>query len=343
MIRYLFVSFFFFCVTSVAVGQPTSDSLKSKYIEQFDDKFFIWPVVKKRSLSFDVNTRDAGSEKINYKPNSSFSAGLGMYLFEIGAELTFSIPVSEKNLSTYGSTETREFHANFLGNGWGMDIFRQKYDGFYFPVQSGSNTPDVIVKRPDIKLTNTGINGIYVFDKKRFSLKSAYNYSERQTKSAGSFILTGNLNTFRLTADSVILGNQAGSSSPGSGFELMRYTTLSLAGGYTYTLVYRSFFLNGALSIGPAYNWILYSRPGENDRYDAAVNTFNDIRVAIGYNSDRFFGGMSLVAQSRNIRFENVKFSNTNTIAKLLIGYRFREVGLLKKRAKDYIPGKGSK
>ncbi len=90
------------------------------------------------------------------------------------------------------------------------------------------------------------------------------------------------------------------------------------------------------------HNWILYSRPGENDRYDAAVNTFNDIRVAIGYNSDRFFGGMSLVAQSRSIRFENVKFSNTNTIAKLLIGYRFREVGLLKKRAKDYIPGKGS-
>jgi len=343
MIRYIFVLLIFSGVTSGAAGRHDSDTTRNQYIEQFHDKFFIWPVVKKRSLSFDIGTRDPGSQKINYKPNSLFSAGLGIYLFEISAEITFSIPVSEKNLSTYGSTEARDFHANFLGNGWGMDVFRQKYSGFYFPLRSGSGLPDVIVKRPDIKLTNTGVNGIYVFDKKRFSLKSAYNYSERQIKSDGSFILTGNLNTFRLNADSVILSKPTGSPSAGSDFQLMRYTTLSVAGGYTYTLVYHSFFLNGALSIGPAYNWILYSRPGENDRYDAAVNTFNDIRVAIGYNSDRFFGGMSLVTQSRNIRFENIKFANTNTIAKLLIGYRFREVGVLKKRAKDYIPRKGSR
>jgi hypothetical protein len=338
MIRYLFVSLLVLCVMKVAVGQHAVDSTKSRYIEQFSDKFFIWPVFKKRSLSFEISNRDQGSEKVNYKPNSSFSAGLGIYLFEVGAEITFSIPVSDKNQDTYGSTETREFHANLIGKGWGMDVFRQKYNGFYFPDRSGSSSA-TIIKRPDIELTNTGINGIYVFDKKRFSLKSAYNYSERQIKSGGSFIITGNLNTFRLTADSVILTQQSNQPTSTSDFELMRYTTLSVAGGYTYTLVYRSFFLNGALSIGPAHNWILHTRPGEQEQYDIAVNTFSDIRVALGYNSDRFFGGMSLVAQSRNIRFDNIKFSNTNTIAKLLIGYRFKEAGILKKRAKDYIPG----
>jgi hypothetical protein len=337
MIRYLFALFLIFCVTEVSVGQHAADSTKSKYIEQFHDKFFIWPVIKERSLSFDIKSRDPGSEKINYKPNNSFSMGLGVYLFEIGAEITFAVPINEKNVSTYGSTEAREFNANFLGNGWGMDVFRQKYRGFYFPVRSGSS-PDTFVKRPDIELANTGINGIYVFDRKRFSLKSAYNYSERQIKSGGSFIITGNLNTLRLEADSVILSQQSNQPKASSDFQLMRYTTLSVAGGYTYTLVYRSFFLNGALSIGPAHNWILYSRPGEQEQYDIALNTFSDIRVALGYNSDRFFGGMSLVSQSRNIRFENIQFASTNTIAKLLIGYRFREVGILKKRAKDYIP-----
>jgi hypothetical protein len=96
--------------------------------------------------------------------------------------------------------------------------------------------------------------------------------------------------------------------------------------------------MNGAFSVGPAHNWILYSEPGGKDNYDVAVNTFTDIRFSVGYNGTHFFGGMSLVAQSRNIRFDDIRFANTNTYAKLLIGYRFNEVGILKKRAKDYIP-----
>lgn len=334
MIRYLLVWIVLLSVAKVALGQHTPDSTKSKFIEQFSDKFFIWPVIKKRSLSFDITNRSA-RQTVNYKPNNSFSLGLGIYLFEIGAEITFAVPIDERSQSTYGNTDAREFHANFLGHGWGLDVFRQKYTGFYFPVRSLS-APDIFIKRPDIELTNTGINGIYVFDQKRFSLKSAYNYSERQIKSGGSFIITGNLNSFRLHADSVVSSQQTSSSS---GIQMMRYTTLSIAGGYTYTLVYRSFFLNGALSIGPAHNWVLYSRPGEKDHYDIAINTFNDIRVSLGYNSDRFFGGMSLVAQSRAIRFEDIQLSNTNTTVKLLVGYRFNEVGVLTKKARDYIPG----
>lgn len=336
MIRYFFVLLLFLLVTQATVGQHLTDSTQSEYIQKFPDKFFIWPLFKKRSLSYDI--RNGDSDKIKYKPNNSFSLGLGVYLFEIAAEISFTLPINEKNRSTYGSTDSRDIHANFIGNNWGVDVFRQRYNGFYFTDPSGSSTSNII-KRPDIELTNTGVNGIYAFNKEKFSLKSAYNYSERQLKSGGSIIVTGNLNTFRLSADSVILTKTSSSPNKGSDLLLMRYTTISVAGGYTYTLVYRSFFLNGALSVGPAHNWILYSRPGGKEYYDVAVNTYSDIRVAIGYNSDRIFGGMSLVTQSRYIRFDDIRFANTNTFVKLMIGYRFTEVGVLKKRAKDYIPG----
>lgn len=336
MIRCFFVLLLFLLVTQATVGQHASDSTRSEYIQKFPDKFFIWPLFKKRSLSFDI--RNGENEKIKYKPNSPFSLGLGVYLFEVTAEISFALPINEKSQSAYGSTNAREFHANFIGNNWGVDIFRQKYGGFYFNDPSGSPSNNV-VKRPDIDLTNTGVNGIYAFNKKKFSLKSAYNYSERQVKSGGSILVSGNLNTFRLSADSAILTKTSSSPNKGSDLLLMRYTTMSVAGGYTYTLVYRSFFLNGALSVGPAHNWILYSRPGGKEYYDVAVNTYSDIRVAIGYNSDRIFGGMSLVTQSRYIRFDEIRFANTNTFVKLMVGYRFNEVGILKKRAKDYIPG----
>jgi len=336
MIRKVFALLLFLLVTKATVGQQSADSTKNLYIEQFSDKFFVWPLFKKRSLSFDV--REGNNEKIKYRPNNSFSLGLGVYLFEVSAEISFALPINERSQSTFGSTDAREFHANFLGNNWGVDVFRQKYNGFYFTDPAGS-APDVIIKRPDIELTNTGINGIYAFNKDKFSLKSAYNYSERQVKSGGSFLVSGNLNTFRLFADSVINTKQSGQQSSGSELLLMRYTTLSIAGGYTYTLVYKSFFLNGGLSMGPAHNWILYSKPGGEEYYDIAINTYVDSRVALGYNSNRFFGGMSLVAQSRNIRFDDIRFSNTNTFVKIIVGYRFNEVGILKKKAKDYIPG----
>lgn len=309
--------------------------MRSEYVQKFPDKFFIWPHFKKRSLSFDI--RDGNNDKINYKPNNSFSLGFGVYLFEIAAEISFAMPINDKSESAYGSTDAREFHANFLGNNWGVDVFRQKYSGFYF-ADPARPTSGIVIKRPDIDLTNTGVNGIYAFNKKNFSLRAAYNYSERQLKSAGSIIVTGNLNTFRLSADSVILTRQYDPQAVNADLLLMRYTTLSVAGGYTYTLVYRSFFLNGAMSLGPAHNWIAYSRPGGKENYDVAVNTYSDIRFSLGYNSDRIFGGMSLVTQSRYIRFDDIRFANTNTFVKLMIGYRFNEFGVLKKRAKDYIP-----
>ncbi len=317
------------------MAQHEADSTRNDFIQQFPDHFFVWPFFKKRSLSFDM--RNGNSEKINYKPNNSFSLGVGVYLFEITAEISFTMPINDKSRGIHGSTDAREFHANFVGNNWGVDLFRQKYSGFYFaePVRSSLGK---IIKRPDIDLTNTGVNGIHAFNRKNFSLRAAYNYSERQMKSAGSIIVTGNLNTFKLTADSVILTRQYSPQSGNSDLLDMRYTTLSVAGGYTYTLVYRSFFLNGSLSLGPAHNWIAYSRIDGIENYDVAVNTYSDIRFSLGYNSDRIFGGMSLVTQSRYIRFDDIRFANTNTFAKLMIGYRFNEVGVLKKRAKDYIP-----
>jgi hypothetical protein len=75
-----------------------------------------------------------------------------------------------------------------------------------------------------------------------------------------------------------------------------------------------------------------------NARYDISINTCADVRVALGYNGDRIFGGMSFITQSRNIRFDEVRFVNGSYTFKLMVGYRFREVGILKKRAKDYIP-----
>lgn len=321
-------------------SQDKSDSTKAVYIDKFPDKFFFWPLLRKRTLSFDIKNRNTNSQSVKYKPNNPYTLGFGVYLFEVTAEFSFALPINEKSSAAYGNTDVREFHANILGSSWGINAYSQRYGGFYYPDRS-KPSGDIFIKRPDIELHNLGINGIYAFNSDRFSLKAAYNFSEQQLKSMGSFIITGNLNTFSLDADSAIVTQSSVQQGSTSDFQQMNNTQLSVAGGYTYTLVYKSFFINGALSIGPAHNWVNYKTSDGKTRYDLSVNTFNDVRFAVGYNSDRLFGGISYVIQSRNNKFENVDITNTTSFLKFMFGYRFNEVGILKKRAKDYIPKAG--
>jgi hypothetical protein len=331
----------FLCLLSISLmAQAQPDSLRSKYVQQFPDKFFLWPVLKQRSLFFNVSSRIDRATVLNYRPNNSFGIGMGFYLFEVAIELTTAIPLNEKSRATYGESDVRDLQINFLTKNFGGDVYNQNYTGFY--VADPNNlvaTDEDFSKRPDIEMVNTGLNGIYIFNHEKFSLRSAYNFSERQLKSGGSLVVTGTLNNVRLRSDSSILGNRYRDFFPVDGaFTELRYTTLSLAPGYTYSLVYRSFFFNTSLAFGPAHHWIYYKPTDRPERYDISINTFADIRIAIGYNSQRFFAGMSYVTQSRNVRFDDIRFTNSSTVFKILVGYRFREVGILKKRAVDLVP-----
>jgi Domain of unknown function (DUF4421) len=325
------------CIFCLKGANAQNDSLRLIYIQPYPDKFFVWPVIKKRELSFSISNRNDPSQKLNYKPNSTYSLGMGVYLFEIAVELSFAIPIGERSLNTFGASDVRDLQANFLGEHWGVDLFNQNYSGFYVVNQNPTpSSPDPYIKRPDIKLINKGISGVYAFNKDKFSLKSAYNYSERQLKSAGSFVISGGVNTFSLQADSSVLSQTYSSFvSSTSAFKQFQYSGLSLAPGYTYTLVYKAFFLNGVFSYGPTHYWISYTAQDQSTQYDISINTFADIRISLGYNNDRFFGGLSYRTQTREVRFEDIKFTNASSTLRLLVGFKFRETGILKKRAKD--------
>jgi len=327
-------------VSSSLLAQVKQDSVRSKYVQRFPDKFFVWPVIKQRNLSFDVSQRTDNSRVLNYRPNNSFGIGLGFYLFEIAFEVITAIPLNEKNRATYGDSDVSDLQVNLLAKNFAATLFRQDYSGFYVtdPNQLVP-TDEEFIKRPDIEMINTGLTGIYIFNNRKFSLRSAYNYSERQLKSGGSFVITGTLNHVQLQSDSTILGSGYNSFFPSGGsFNQMRYSTFGLAPGYTFSLVYRSFFLNTSLAIGPAHHWISYKPVGEREQFDISVNTYADVRVALGYNSQRFFAGMSYVSQSRDISFDDIRVTSNSSVFRILAGYRFREVGILKKRAVDFVP-----
>ncbi len=337
----LLSSFSVFAQEGVEVVAPSKkDSIRDLYIRRFPDHFFVYPVLKQRSLSFELEKVDR-SDLLTFRPNTTYSLGVGAYLFEVGVELTFAVPLDEKKEKIYGTSHARDLQGNILGKNFGVDIYYQRYRGFYLTEKL--NIPkagDPFPQRSDIVSRNLGFTGSYVFSK-RFSFRSVYNFSERQLFSKGTFLVSTNIGRFKLAADSSILDtSQEVVFGSKVSFKDLRYSTFSLAPGYAYTIVYKNFFLNGSLSIGPAHHWIYYQYETGAGKNQIAINSFVAARIAIGYNGDRIFGGIAFLTQGSTVKFEDVEFTNNNGSFKVLMGYRFREFGLLKKRAWDAIPFK---
>ncbi len=317
-----------------------SDSIRSRYISGFPDHFFLYPVLKQRGLNFELSNADRSS-KLTYRPNNTYSLGLGMYLFELGVEIAFAIPLREQSIDRFGRSDARDLQLNVLAKRWGADLFSQNYSGFYIDDSQVQVLQDeAFPQRQDIGIKNFGLTGHYVFNHERFSLRSAYNYAERQLSTKGSFILLGTLSTFRIAADSsIVIPARRPDFGSEADFTRLRYTTFSVAPGYAFNLTYNNFFLNTTLALGPAHHWLNYDLEGQRaTQHDIAVNTFFGARVAIGYNGSRLFGGVSFVSQGTTLGIDRVNFSSSNSVFKVLMGYRFREWGILRKRVWDIVP-----
>lgn len=336
----LFLFTMFICSAVSLHGQSIRDSLRSTYIQDYPNHFFIWPVLKHRTLSFEIRDASNRNNRIYFKPNNAATLGAGFYLFEIGFELTFAVPLEEQSRKIYGVSDSRDLQINILAKSWGIEAFSQKYSGFYKDdsrIRIGGSEP--YPQRPDIETQNLGLFGFYVFNNKKFSLRSPYNFIDRQKKSGGSLILYAAINSFNVVGDSSLLaGTSLEGFKSGAAFKSLSTTSLSVGPSYSYNLIWKRFFINGTFGVGPAHHWVYYRDDKNVQHYDIGINSTYSLRFAVGYNSDRFFGGFGFAMQSRVVKFEDVIVENANQTIRFQIGFRFKERGVLTKKAWELIP-----
>lgn len=321
----------------VSSSKREYDSIRSVYIKSYPDHFFLWPVLKQRRLNFTLTDLPDRNKSLTYRSNNSYALGLGVYLFELGIEFAFAVPFGEKNEVIYGESDTRDLQVSLFSKKWGVDLSYQKYTGFYIDdptVKIPTKTP--YPQRPDIETRNIGLTGNYIFSNKKFSLRSAYNFMERQLRSSGSFVLFTSINGFKTIGDSAILGDAYRNDfGVDARIKEIKSTTFSIAPGYTYSLIHQGFFVNATLALGPAHNWLHYESEDGTNKDDTEFTAFFLARVAVGYNGDRFFSGLSFTNQGSNAKFDSIQLASSSGIFKILFGFRFREVGILKKRIGD--------
>ncbi len=332
-----------FCWTTPAYPQ----SYDSTYIKSYRDKFFVWPVTKRRELSFRLEDPEAGARKAEFKPNNAYGLGMGIYLFDLGLEFVFPIAPPE-NESLFGNTKSTDLQLNILSRRWGGDVVYQRYKGFYLTSPAAPVAPgDPYPQRPDIVTENLGINGIYAFNSHRYSLRSSFTYADRQLKSTGGFLIAASFNLYEIDGDSAILNpfyqNFLGQAKA---FTSLDFRTYAIAPGYGHNFViWDKFFVGLMLAIGPAIQDFRFQEPNGTPHSDTRVNSYLDFRGAIGYSTEKFFAGITISSQTRNVVFEDARFASVTTTGRVLFGWRFTEWGFLKHSVWELLPpwGKGKK
>jgi hypothetical protein len=212
-------------------------------------------------------------KNITYIPNSPVGIGLsvGYKKFSLAGGICFDFLRNKDK----GKTNIIDFQYHYYGNKFIFDLFIQNYKGFY---TKGEDR--VLIIYPNLRLVQYGLSGQYVFNNKRFSYRAAFNQTERQLKSAGSFQVGGGVFYNQISSDSLLIHKDRNK---------LEYYQLNFSGGYVYTQVIKTnFHVSLGLSAG-------LNLEAENPRKIKGISPSFFPRLSMGYNGKDWSLGLSFL------------------------------------------------
>jgi hypothetical protein len=133
-----------------------------------------------------------------YTPNYPFIGGVGIALKNTIIDVRLGhglFPINSKE--KYGKTKSLDFQLHNYWRNFIFDFSLQKYTGFY----NEDNNGNVVDTFPEMSVFQVGGELTYIFNNSRFSAKAAFDQSEIQLKSAGSFLFGSEVYFYRVRMD----------------------------------------------------------------------------------------------------------------------------------------------
>ncbi|MCF1716030.1 DUF4421 domain-containing protein [Flavihumibacter sp. RY-1] len=275
--------------------------------------------------------------KSRIDPNASSVSTLSVNYSFISLSVRFVPHFLPGNRDTKekGKTRSGGLALNFYLDHWLQELSYQRTRGYYLEntadFRPGWQDGDPYIQFPDLQYRSfQGMTG-YKFNR-NFSLNALATQSERQLKSAGSFI-PQLLYRYYTIDDKTKLVNPGQTSQRSNNLELV------LGAGYYHNFVLKGNFYF-ALGVTPGAGILfmnLTTRSGNGERIKTRQQDFIfrlDSRAGIGYNGERFFGGLYATAFTSSYRQENTQVVNGNAriVFKLFAGYRIPAPRVIKER-----------
>ena len=327
MPRISFLLTFLQLISTYVVGQNSSSvdssyvATRQKYVENRtgDLTLRVFTLTHNDQLSYKgplVNNRE-----LIFKPNVPTNIGLGFNYQWLGLSVSFINPSYNLEVEKKGRTRYFDILLNTYSKKFGVDAYYVSYKGYYLSNPGNRKSEqEPFPQRPDFRTVAIGAQFFYYFNHKKYSYRAPFIQTERQKKSAGSFVLNPHFSYFSIKSDSALT---PGIQNPGS-YRGGNFYTIGVGPGYAHTFVWRRFYINFTLipSIFIQYQDIRHF-DDEFDRSGIVTGLRFTGKFALGYNSDKFFIGISSSGDTYNIKLEkNTDLRYTIGAGRFFIGYR---------------------
>lgn len=312
IVAILFIAPSYECIHAQDIVSYDSLELATNRVS-YSDKLgvYLYGISKYSNFHF----KEAGQRNdsvLRYSPNGNFNLGAGFSYKWLGIGAAFNIGFVNNDDALKGETSSLDLQVDLYSKRYFFNGNFQYYSGYYwqnpedfYPEWDGE---DSLVVRPDISTVTLGVNGVYVFNHERFSFKAAYQYNERQIKSAGSMLLGIRFSIYGVDADSSFVPSHLHEYFPKS-TEIGGLSSLSLGAsfGYTHTFVLGKYvFINGLLMTGLNTQAIATHDINDEELESVSkISTNFTFRMAIGVNKPKVYYGMNFTGDSFLIRNPN--------------------------------------
>lgn len=232
-----------------------------------------------------------------YRPNTTLNLGIGATYRSFTFNVAYGFRGLNANREEKGRTRYLDAQAHLYGRKVVIDLFGQFYNGYYIaPRGYIAGTPGFYI-RPDVKVRMVGGSAYYAFNHRKFSYRAGLIQNEWQTRSAGTFLLGGDIYYGIINSDSIIVPHELASGLPQGAVKRLRFFNIGPGGGYAYTFVYRrNWFATGSLTVNIPIDFVKETSLSEDDKNKISFSPNFIARLAVGYNSRRWIYTATLVS-----------------------------------------------
>lgn len=264
------------------------------YVKAYDQEITGRVFLSKKYTSIKIPGNSKESS-FRYRPNTTINLGVGATYRSFSLNLAYGFPGLNGDGKERGKTRYLDLQAHLYARKIVIDFFGQFYRGYYLSPENYIAGTQGYYLRPDIRVRMIGGSAYYVFNNQKFSYRAGLIQNEWQSKSAGTFLLGGDVYYGILNSDSLLIPKELASQFPQGTVKRMRFFNIGPGGGYAYTFVYkRNWFATGSLTVNIPIDFVKESNHMEY-RNKISVSPNFMVRVALGYNSRRWVYSASLV------------------------------------------------
>jgi hypothetical protein len=316
----------------IGADQLVAAKHDSRFYQDYSQKITFKPYFSRYFMTFNYLLPN-NQVKESYEPNNTYDLGLSISHKWFAIWYSYGV-LNANDTKLFGKSRYFDIQGDaFLGNKSILTVLYQKYSGFYAQ-KNPSLTPSFFdslpgVVRSDLKISNIGLQYLYVFGGNKLSFRASYSQTQVQTKSKGSFLFGAGLTYFNVAADSSIVNRSYSTNDTFADeykYKEGNFITPAIRGGYVFNLVLlKSFSVLASAVPGISYGVSNYTlEKGNQKREEYGFNFQVQFRYGVQFNTRHFFIGLDGTTDVYSKQLQQGRFLFIPTRAELFLGFRLK-------------------